>query len=172
MVDILCKECDKSKIETGFQQKYRQVKGVLDRSQPYRDVICRLCRASRFSANSSHFDKAFHNARTQISKAKHPETQLLSGARMRAKSKGLPFSITKQDIVIPKYCPMLGIKLERGVGVAHGASPTLDKIVPNKGYVKGNVWVISQRANIIKSNATAEEIIRVGVALQMQLEDV
>ena len=125
-----------------------------------------------FSANSTHFNRAVHRARTQISKAKHPEVQLLSGARIRARAKGLPFNITKRDIVIPKFCPMLGIELKRGKGVACGSSPTLDKIIPEKGYVRGNIWVISHRANMIKNNATSEEIIRVGVALQMHVDDV
>jgi hypothetical protein len=37
-------------------------------------------------------------------------------------------------------------------------SYSLDRIDSNKGYVKGNVWVISRRANVIKNNATLEEL--------------
>lgn len=39
--------------------------------------------------------------------------------------------------------------------------PTLDRIIPNKGYVKGNIQIISQRANVIKNDASAEEIMKV-----------
>ena len=37
-------------------------------------------------------------------------------------------------------------------------SPTIDKLIPSLGYTKGNVWVISRRANMIKSDATLEEL--------------
>lgn len=45
-------------------------------------------------------------------------------------------------------------------------SPTLDRIVPEKGYVLGNIAVISHKANAIKQNATAEEILRVAIWLK------
>ena len=57
---------------------------------------------------------------------------------------------------------MLGIKLNTHVGEtkagAKADSPSLDRINPNLGYIKGNVWVISYRANMIKNNATLEEL--------------
>ena len=37
-------------------------------------------------------------------------------------------------------------------------SPSLDRIDPTKGYVKGNVWIISHKANVFKSYATHEEL--------------
>ncbi len=56
---------------------------------------------------------------------------------------------------------MLGIRLEPGVANSHDASPSLDRLEPTRGYVKGNVAVISYRANRIKTDATAEELQRV-----------
>jgi uncharacterized protein (DUF433 family) len=81
-------------------------------------------------------------------------------AKARAKKHGLPFNITEDDIEIPVFCPALGIKLERGEqGKGHfDNSPSLDKIVPEKGYVKGNVVVVSMLANRLKSNATIEQL--------------
>jgi hypothetical protein len=57
--------------------------------------------------------------------------------------------ITKEDIVIPDTCPLLGTPME---------SPSLDRIDSTKGYVKGNVWVISNRANTLKNDATLTEL--------------
>lgn len=37
-------------------------------------------------------------------------------------------------------------------------SPSIDKVIPELGYVRGNVWVISNKANRIKNNATLEEL--------------
>jgi len=88
---------------------------------------------------------------------------LLSNARHRAREAGLPFTITKADIVIPDRCPVLDVPLSHGAGVGgqHDHSPTLDRIVPDLGYVPGNVVVVSHLANNIKSTATPTQIRRV-----------
>ena len=40
-------------------------------------------------------------------------------------------------------------------------SPSIDRLIPELGYIKGNVNVISLRANIIKNNATKDELIKI-----------
>jgi hypothetical protein len=82
---------------------------------------------------------------------------LLTCARKRAKDNKLPFSITKEYMLIPNICPALGIPIERNKGKMQDSSPTLDKIIPELGYVPGNVAVISWRANRIKNVGTAAE---------------
>ena len=62
------------------------------------------------------------------------------------------------DIQIPEICPVLGIRLERGNRGGCAASASLDRIVPELGYTKGNVHVISLRANRLKSDATPAEL--------------
>ena len=79
-------------------------------------------------------------------------------ARERSKTRGIPFEIEVADIQIPLVCPLLGVPLQRGSWKHHDFSPSLDRIDPSKGYVKGNVWVISYRANQIKNNATLGEL--------------
>jgi hypothetical protein len=83
---------------------------------------------------------------------------MVVSARTRARKQNVPFTITEGDITIPAHCPVLGLELVRGVGQAGPASPSLDKIVPALGYVRGNIQVISNRANILKRDATLEEI--------------
>lgn len=103
--------------------------------------------------------------RTQEWRETYPEAALVSSAKMRAKKKNLEFSITKYDIHIPEYCPILGIKLERasyGSKAGQPQSPSIDRIDSTKGYIPGNVWVISRQANMIKTNATLEQLIIVG----------
>jgi hypothetical protein len=90
--------------------------------------------------------------------AENPESALVSGAKRRAKAKGLPFNLEPSDIVIPQFCPVLGIELRRGAGKSCPNSPSLDRVRPALGYVKNNVIVVSHRANSIKQNATPEEI--------------
>jgi hypothetical protein len=97
---------------------------------------------------------------------------MLYSARSRAKKYGIPFDITMEDIPeIPDRCPLLGIPLViwRSRDEHRASSPSLDKIDPGPGYVKGNLWIISTRANQIKNDATPDELMKVarGVAEQV-----
>ena len=92
-------------------------------------------------------------------------------ARRRAKAKGVPFDIDI-DYLVSLYpedgkCPALGIDLVWGDG-ARDNSPSVDRIVPSKGYVRGNVCWLSVKANTIKTNATPDEISAVARFIQEQ----
>ena len=88
---------------------------------------------------------------------------LVRQAKRRAARKGLPFDLTSDDIAVPDFCPALGIPLYRAVGrKAQGPN----RIEPDLGYVRGNVRVISARANQIKSDATPSELLRVACYVQ------
>lgn len=84
--------------------------------------------------------------------------QMLKSARRRARKMGWEFDLKLSDIVIPKECPIFGLSLQKGIKVRHAQSPSLDRIDSSKGYIKGNIWVISWRSNELKSNATLEEL--------------
>lgn len=85
--------------------------------------------------------------------------RMLSSARQRALAKGLMFDIHYDDIQIPNLCPVLKIPLIPSVdGQYSDNSPSLDRKIPYLGYTKGNVQVISMRANRLKSDATSAEI--------------
>lgn len=63
----------------------------------------------------------------------------------------------------PSHCPIFGTKFEIGSGSAmqSDVSPTLDRVIPELGYVRGNLAIISWRANRLKSDANAEELRRI-----------
>lgn len=87
---------------------------------------------------------------------------MVGRARSRAKKYGLPFALTSKDIEIPEFCPVLGVKMEwHDKQGGSPLSPSIDRIQPSLGYVRGNVAVISSRANRIKTDATAEEVQKV-----------
>jgi hypothetical protein len=88
---------------------------------------------------------------------KDPRSNILRNTKAHAKQAGLEFNIEHSDIVIPEVCPILGIPLFKAGGKATPNSPSIDRIDPSKGYIKGNVWIISWHANRIKNNATSEE---------------
>ena len=90
--------------------------------------------------------------------SKTTEYKMYARAKSRAKKNNLPFNIELDDIVIPERCPLLGIKIESTEVRNSPNNPSLDKIIPEKGYIKGNVWVISNRANTLKNDATLQEL--------------
>lgn len=83
---------------------------------------------------------------------------LWKDARYRAKKKNLPFNIEVSDISIPEKCPIFGRSLSVSRGRASEWSPSLDRIIPEMGYTKGNIVVVSHRVNCIKTNATVDEL--------------
>lgn len=118
-------------------------------------------------------DKAYYQANPSKMVAKRAYERgdfaryVLARVKARAKRDNIPFNIDVSDIETPEYCSVLGIKLAYNFGNGsgfHSDSPSVDKIIPKLGYVKGNVRVISARANLLKNDATIEE-------LELVLED-
>lgn len=93
---------------------------------------------------------------------KNPAAYILQNAKGRAKKKGWVFDLNVEDIVIPETCPVLGIPLFIRIGGngQNDNSPSLDRIDSTKGYIKGNIQVISWRANHLKSDGVLEEFIK------------
>jgi predicted DNA binding CopG/RHH family protein len=87
-------------------------------------------------------------------------------AKRRAQVQGIPFDLTREDVqaLWPEggLCPVLGIKLGSNLGKmgSQGQSPTLDKYIPSKGYVRGNVTIVSHKANTIKGDITDPDVFR------------
>lgn len=123
--------------------------------------LCRHCgllsdRKNRHGNMASVCQKC-SNKQTNHFKVRNPKYQLVASARHRAKKYGLPCTITHEDFEIPERCPILGIELEFGTSEDHNAAPSLDRIVPQLGYIPENIAIISHRANQIKNNGTADE---------------
>jgi hypothetical protein len=94
---------------------------------------------------------------------RRPREALVCQAKSRAKRDGLPYNISVEAMEWPTHCPILGLELDYnktspGSRKIRHSVPTLDRKVNEAGYVLGNVFVISHRANRIKSDATATEL--------------
>ncbi len=99
---------------------------------------------------------------------------MLESARKRAKKNNVDYSLKAKDLrnLMTESCPILGIKFELNKpnqkwGKSKGknnwqTSPSLDRIIPSKGYVKDNVIIVSLMANSIKNQATPDQILTVG----------
>jgi len=142
----ICNKCNK---ELSFN-KFRERKdtGWKDINNKFRYSYCRECEKKRFK---------------EVYK-KDPIPQMLSNSKIRAKAKKLPHNITSDDIreVWPKdnICPVLKKPFEMGFksGKTKSMAPSLDKIIPSKDYTKGNIVVISDIVNRLKSDASLEDL--------------
>ncbi len=102
----------------------------------------------------------------------NPEKVLLGSAKSRAKRNNLEFNIELSDIIIPEFCPILGLKLEMATGKGPtDNSPSLDRINNDLGYIKGNVRVISFRANSLRKDGTLEEFEKIINDIKKNLPD-
>ena len=103
------------------------------------NTVCKLCRLPLSKKNYSN---------TSL------EYRLWTGAKRRARLKNREFSIELSDILIPSECPVFKLPFE-SIGEF---APSVDRIDSTKGYIKGNIQIISKRANMLKNNATIEEL--------------
>ena len=114
--------------------------------------------------------KRFSNCkRYEIERARNrysvsPIPQMLSNSKIRAKSKGITHTITTSDLeeIWPKnnICPVLNTPFDIGykVGKSRNLAPSLDRIIPKKGYIKGNLLIVSDIVNRMKQDSTLEDM--------------
>lgn len=88
-----------------------------------------------------------------------------AGIYHSAKKQGLPLGFSNAAElasyvveIAPTKCPVFDVEfVERGSGFSNW-SPSIDKIDPKLGYVRGNIQVISMLANCMKRNASREQL--------------
>lgn len=97
-------------------------------------------------------NKKYHHNTTGII------THMLYAAKKRAIANNLEFNLEKEDIILPTHCPILGTELVKGDKEDYSMTYSLDRIDNSKGYIKGNVQVISMLANSMKNSATIEQL--------------
>lgn len=152
----------------------RDVSGVNLRTG--HSASCGTCKRSEY-ARASAANRDFSgpkNPRARAAKRKAGEDYISSadvwykraaGVFHGAKKRGVPVGFasamefaTYVKTIAPTKCPVFGKKfVARGVGFSPW-SPSIDKINPKRGYVRGNVQVISMLANAMKRNATPRQL--------------
>ena len=149
------KICSKCKIEKNIQEFWKMKRPNNKIGLAYR---CKTC--------IREYNKTYHQSSSykQIKKRSDKKyrqdiaRQLHKSARQRAKKKNRVFDLLIEDIKIPEYCPILGLKLEISNDRFSANSYSLDRIDSKKGYTKDNIHVISYRANEVKKDANLQEI--------------
>lgn len=100
---------------------------------------------------------------------KNPVWSMLRRAKSRSKKEGFDFDITEQDITpLPERCPVLGVQLRISIIAQDPCAYSIDRIDNTKGYIKGNVAVMSYKANRLKNDGTAEEHEAIAAWIRLQ----
>ena len=170
-----CIKCKKNLDTSLFNTNSRMKEGL--------DSACWDCRkedAKKYYWNNADRQRKIsreysqkHKDKTLNRKMNNPENYLCMLAKNRSKKEGIYFNLKPEDIHIPEFCPVLGIKLEFSNGKhATDCSPTLDKFIPELGYIKENVVVISKRANRLKGDAYTVEIEALASWMNKRVEDI
>ena len=137
----ICEECNQSLNLNKFS--------LIEKWNPNSDTknTCKKCSAKLNEKNRRDRDWKVDAARL-----------LYSNIKSRCKRLGREFSIEIEDIIIPEKCPVFGFELKRENRETWMCAPSVDRIDSSKGYIKGNVTVVSRRANILKRDATIGEL--------------
>lgn len=112
--------------------------------RPTKRDSCRQCNA------------AYQRSYLARRRVQAPAKEMWRRAKERARKLGVPFNLP-DALVIPEHCPVLGLSLTPG-GRRSATSPSLDRIDPTSGYIEGNVRVVSDHANRLKSNRSLDEL--------------
>jgi len=168
MQEKKCTKCQKTKPYEKFNKELRNKKtGITSQcKQCHKEYIQERLKDNAYKEQIYEHNRKYYKIpknnkrrREQLTayRKNNPEKVILRNAKYRAKKYNLRFDLDLKDIIIPEKCPLLEIKLKKGE-YNRDKSPSLDRIDNNKGYVKENVWIISNLANTIKSKATIKEL--------------
>jgi hypothetical protein len=130
-----------------------------DNKNHQRRPYCLPCEKVKFNTRYKQNRVSVLNTTKQYT-LNHYEQKILNQAKKTAQTKNLEFDLTIEDIKIPAHCKYLGIELTKilGSGVVW-SNCSIDRIDSSKGYIKGNVEIISRKANSMKNMATEKELI-------------
>lgn len=100
------------------------------------------------------------NTRWRRAKPENAVRYQLTNARRRAKLRGLVFDISLEDLLpLPTHCPVFGFELNYQSEDSNDPTGfSLDRIDNNVGYVRGNVLIVSLKANKLKRDATIADL--------------
>lgn len=144
----LCRKCNTEQVLSEF---YVEKNGVTGSK-------CKTCLAAHnkiWQKNNS--EKREIQRKRQ--KVNNPARFLYQSSKIRARQKNLEFNIQKSDIIISEKCPVFNTEFTYNRDRA--TSPSLDRIDNSKGYIKGNVIVISYRANELKRDSSVEDLTKI-----------
>jgi len=139
---------NKSKVSAYHKQRY------------LRDVEGNRAQRRAYAAENKEARVEYNRGWARKDNRHRPWVKAYHSSKSRAKKNGIPFDLTPEylESIWTDICPVFGIELVVGSGAKSDASYSLDRIDPDKGYVQGNVVVVSFKANRMKNNGTLDDI--------------
>ena len=115
-------------------------------------MACNTCRALSNRAKIAKYTKT------------NPRYRIWKSSYVNSRKHGTEHTIKVVDILLPETCKYLGIRLDYRCASVRGSlrawnAPSIDRIDPSRGYVPGNIQVISDLANRMKTDATIEQML-------------
>lgn len=172
-----CSKCNTELLLSSFGPRKGCKDGV--------NTICRVC-ASKKSLAYYHANEHVKKRQNALQKTpKHrerkrlimrrihdrdPQKAMLDVVKRRSVKQGRTFALVSSDIVIPEVCPCCSVKLVRGDKRVTTTSPSVDRIENSKGYLPDNIWVICNRCNMLKGDASPVELRRIADAVDRRLQ--
>lgn len=164
------KMTDEQRAEHLIHERDRRKRRKESRTEADTQLLSELRRLARERRKERDLLHHQQTAREYIRNGKGYFYSWASAIKSRARKKGIPCDIDADWLRdnMPTHCPVLGIELIRkSIRTDDSASsPTVDRLIPALGYVRGNIHIISRRANNIKSDASIDEIRRVAQWMQ------
>lgn len=144
-INSCCKECAVKRVQRCPNREETVLKANINKK-------IRSIADSEYNQKLKRHNRKYEHSERGIVKT------MLNNARKRASLFNLDYNLEVEDIILPEECPILKHKFEIGKTGGSKYSYSLDRIDPSKGYVKGNVQVISRLANAMKNEASPEEL--------------
>jgi hypothetical protein len=116
------------------------------------------------------FDKLYEHIHTNPDISLIVADIMCQHSKGSAKSRDLDFDLDARDLLpLPTHCPILGFELsykgrlsryskETDNSGPNDFSASIDRIDPDQGYLRGNVVIVSNRANVVKSDLHLTEL--------------
>jgi hypothetical protein len=145
-------------VSGGTCRECKRIDGEKNRNKD-REKYNKICRESK--------RKHYTTEKRRQLYQKNIATELYNHAKTRAKIKGIVFTIEPKDVIIPEVCPIFDVPFSF---VEKEMSPSLDRKNNDLGYIKENVFVISKRANRIKTDATINELEKILQYMKTNIE--
>lgn len=167
MTEFTCVDCGQSKPLSSFHKNASAKRGHQIRCKPCayalgrrwaevnRDRVREMNRQTMARARLR--NPTYERDRSRAERIRNPKGTAYRRVKTRAKRQGIEFSITMADLPWPERCPVFGHPLVVG-GERTENSPSIDRIDNSKGYVPGNVVVVSWKANRIKNDGTLDDL--------------
>lgn len=143
-----------------YKDPEEQIKYTRKYTEDHREKAAARSRKHYQDNKEKHIKNSIKRQRewTVWARENNPKLLMLRRTQNSARTRKIECTITVDDFELPKFCPILGIELVLNVGRPKGNSPSIDRIDNDKGYIPGNVCVISKEANRMKSDHTIESL--------------